>query len=230
MFIVAHHTGGQVFAAYDGPNMVGFTLAVAGIRRFSSHAGTQTAERAYTPFMHSHMTAVLAEYRNFGIGRRLKLFQRQDALDRSIPLVEWTFDPLEIKNAYFNIARLGVIVRRYIPNCYGITESPLHSGIPTDRFVPEWWLASERVKGIVAGQQSAPGKNAKRIGLPTNIGEIKSSDPDRAIRLQAEFRARCEEAFASGLVVTGIAIEDSRVDYVMERADQIAGLALPSLL
>jgi predicted GNAT superfamily acetyltransferase len=230
MFIVAHHTGGQVFAAYDGPEMIGFTLAVAGIRKFLSPAGHTTADGEYTPFMHSHMTAVLNEYRNHGIGRQLKLFQRQDALERNVSLVEWTFDPLETKNAYFNISRLGVIVRRYIPNCYGITESPLHSGIPTDRFVPEWWLACERVKAIIESRKLPQGTIAERISLPRHIAEIKAADADEAIRIQSEFRARCESAFERGLAITGIDLHESSVDYLLQASGEIAGLDLPKLL
>ena len=230
MFIVAHHTGGQVFAAYDGDKMVGFTLAVAGLRKFAPPASPVGGEGNYTPFLHSHMTAVLHEYRNLGVGRRLKLFQREDALSRSIPLVEWTFDPLEIKNAYFNIARLGVVVRRYIPNCYGITESPLHSGIPTDRFVPEWWLDSERVESIIGGRPLPHGKIAERISIPRDIGAIKTDDPAAAIQIQSEFRARCERAFAAGLVITGIELHDSKVDYVLQSALEIPGLHVPALI
>jgi predicted GNAT superfamily acetyltransferase len=228
MFIVAHHTGGQVFAAFDRKKMVGFTLAVAGIREFSPNTGAVLGGK-YTPFMHSHMTAVLSEYRNSGVGRRLKLFQREDALRRGIPLVEWTYDPLEIKNGYFNLMRLGVVVRRLIPNCYGITESPLHSGLPTDRFVPEWWLDSERVRRIVGSEPLAIGRIAQRISLPRNMHEIKAGQSDRAVELQADFRARCEKAFAAGLVVTGMELHDETVDYVLQAADDVAGLKLPQL-
>jgi predicted GNAT superfamily acetyltransferase len=231
MFIVAHHTGGQVFAAYDGPKMVGFTLAVVGVRKFWPHSGKTTAEGEYTPFVHSHLTAVLNDYRNHGIGRKLKLFQREDALSRDIPLVEWTFDPLEFKNGYFNIARLGVVVRRYIPNCYGITASPLHSGMPTDRFVPEWWLASERVRRIIDDRPLPHGKIAERISLPRNLPSIKATDDmDAAIGIQSEFRGRCERAFAGGLVVTGIELDDSTVNYLLQFAHDIAGLELPALI
>jgi len=230
IFIVAHHTGGQVFAAYDGPKMIGFTLAVVGVRKFGPHSGQTTTHGNYTPFLHSHMTAVLDSYRNHGVGRRLKLFQREDALKRSIPLVEWTYDPLEVKNAYFNIARLGIIVRRYIPNCYGIMARPLHSGIPTDRFVPEWWLDSERVKCIVEGRPFPHGKIADRISLLRNIGEIKSNDPDAAIRIQSDFRQRCERAFASGLVVVGVDLRETTADYLLQPQDSIPGLNLPPLV
>lgn len=230
IFIVAHHTGGQVFAAYDGSKMIGFTLAVVGVRKFGPHSGQVTAQGGFTPFLHSHLTAVLDSYRNLGIGRRLKLFQREDALRRGFPLVEWTFDPLELKNGYFNIARLGVIVRRYIPNCYGITASPLHSGIPTDRFVPEWWIDSERVRCIADDRPVPHGKIAERISLPRNIAEIRANDPDAAIAIQSEFRGRCERAFAGGLVVVGVDLRDSTVDYVLQPHDNIPGLRLPALV
>ena len=229
MFIVAHHTGGQVFAAFAGAKMIGFTLAVAGIRQFSPNAKVVAGEK-YTPFLHSHMTAVLSEYRNSGVGRRLKLFQRDDALRRGIPLVEWTYDPLEIKNGYFNLMRLGVVVRRLIPNCYGITESPLHSGLPTDRFVPEWWLDSERVLAIVDGAPLETGKVAARIALPRDMHEIKLARRDQALEIQAEFRERCRRAFAARLVVTGMELHDGTIDYVLQAAEDLAGLKLPELV
>jgi len=108
------------------------------------------------PFLHSHMTAVSAAHRDRGIGRQLKLFQRADALARGISLIEWTFDPLVTKNAYFNFMRLGAIARRYIPNAYGITTSPLHGTLPTDRLVAEWHLRSPRVLRVLAGKRPTP--------------------------------------------------------------------------
>ena len=68
--------------------------------------------------------------------------------------MEWTFDPLEIKNAYFNIERLGAIVRRFVLNQYGTTSSKLHGGLPTDRCIAEWWLASPRVEAILNGRDA----------------------------------------------------------------------------
>ena len=88
------------------------------------------------------MFAVHKDHRNGGLGRRLKLLQREDALVRGIELIEWTFDPLEIKNAYLNIEKLGAIARRYNINQYGITSSPLQGGLPSDRLIAEWWLKS----------------------------------------------------------------------------------------
>ena len=143
LFAITTETGGQVLGAFDDGRMIGFTLAVGGCR------GGSTGHRPQ-PYLHSHMTAVLPDYRNLGIGRKLKLFQREEALSRGIALVEWTFDPLELRNAYFNLVRLGAIVRKFLPDLYGITSSPLHSGMPTDRFVAEWWLSSARVEAASA--------------------------------------------------------------------------------
>ncbi|MGB8834387.1 MAG: GNAT family N-acetyltransferase, partial [Candidatus Sulfotelmatobacter sp.] len=109
MFVVAEKVGGQVMGAFDGEDMVGFALSVPGARSGYS-------------YLHSHMLAVRSEYRNSGLGRRLKLLQREDAIARGIDLIEWTFDPLEIKNAYLNIEKLGAIARRYNINQYGITS------------------------------------------------------------------------------------------------------------
>jgi predicted GNAT superfamily acetyltransferase len=115
MFVVADKVGGQVIGAFEGSQMIGFALSVPGTR--TGHI-----------YLHSHMLAVREEYRNAGLGRRMKLMQREDALARGIELIEWTFDPLEIKNAYLNIEKLGAIAHRYNINQYGITSSPLEAG------------------------------------------------------------------------------------------------------
>jgi predicted GNAT superfamily acetyltransferase len=141
--VVVSQVGGHVFAAYDGGMMVGFCFAIPGIK-----PGGQ-------PYLHSHMLGVLPAYQNAGIGQRLKLRQREEALARGIQLIEWTFDPLELKNAFLNIARLGAIVRRYHENQYGVTASPLHGGLPTDRCYAEWWIDSPRVRALLAADPAA---------------------------------------------------------------------------
>src|SRR5437660_8839689 len=95
------------------------------------------------------MLAVRSCYRNLGLGRRMKLAQRDDALARGFELMEWTFDPLEIKNAYLNLEKLGAIARRYNINQYGMSSSALQGGLPTDRLVAEWWLRSRRVTALL---------------------------------------------------------------------------------
>ena len=99
LFVVGNKIGGHLFGAYDGDRMVAFLVAIPGIKE------------AAQGYLHSHMMGVLPDYRNLGLGRRLKLAQREDALARRIPLVEWTFDPLELKNAFDEaMILLGTVV------------------------------------------------------------------------------------------------------------------------
>jgi predicted GNAT superfamily acetyltransferase len=208
MFAVAAETGGQVLGAFDGDRMVGFTLAIAGWRDGRA-------------FLHSHMTAVLADYRDRGIGRRLKLFQRDDALARGIGLVEWTFDPLEVKNAYFNLMRLGAIARKYLANVYGITSSPLHGGIPTDRLVAEWWLASPRVESILSGNPiaspaPAPSKDRAQILVPADLPEPRQSDLAKSVAIQSKIREQFQNWIAKGYAATRVEIDAEGARYILE--------------
>ena len=100
----------------------------------------------------SHMLGVTADARNTGLGRQLKLAQRERAMAMGIDLIEWTFDPLQTLNAHFNFARLGVVVEEYEENVYGDSSSPLHQGSPTDRFVAEWKLTAPHVERRIAAR------------------------------------------------------------------------------
>jgi len=194
--VVVSKVGGHVFGAFDGPRMVGFCFAIPGIKPGAM------------PYLHSHMLGVLPEYRNLAIGRRLKLLQKEDALARGIKLIEWTFDPLELKNAFLNIAKLGAIIRRYNPNLYGSTSSPLHGGLPTDRCYAEWWLEAKP-------QTPHP---TERISYPANIGEIRANDPLQARAIQAENAKRFQDAFARGLAVTAFEKTETEGTYLLEDA------------
>ncbi len=216
IFVVAQESGGQIIGAFDGKEMVGFTMALAAI-----HEGH--------PSLHSHMTAVLEPYRDKGVGRALKLFQRQEALSRKIHLVEWTFDPLELKNARFNLMRLGAIIRRLIPNCYGITDSPLHKGMPTDRLVAEWWLDSPRVSRTVGSgsPQAGTAKEITRISIPNNISDLRTSNRAAAEKIQTQIRGRFESNFAKKMVVTAIESNQTTTDYILQPQSQIEADIFP---
>jgi predicted GNAT superfamily acetyltransferase len=202
--VVVTKIGGHVFGAYDGTSMVGFCFAIPGIKPDG---------RSY---LHSHMLGVLPAYNNAGIGRRLKLQQRAEAMARGIELIEWTFDPLELKNAFFNIERLGAIVRRYNENQYGITASPLHGGLPTDRCYAEWWLSSPRVHAILSGDSLAAPENAERIAYPADIAQIRAEDQARARQIQQDNAAKFRSAFERGLAVTGFARGEDEGTYLLE--------------
>jgi predicted GNAT superfamily acetyltransferase len=188
IFSLAPKIGGQVIGAWDGDKLVGFAFSIPGIRNGHS-------------YLHSHMLGVKAEYRNTGLGRRLKLFQREDAIQLGYELMEWTFDPLEIKNSYLNLERLGAIARRYNINQYGITSSPLQGFLPTDRLVAEWWLKSERVEGLLDKGEHRPFAEEMRIAVPAEIYAWKADPATRqkAADVQLRNREQFLRAFASGL-------------------------------
>jgi predicted GNAT superfamily acetyltransferase len=192
LFVVATRVGGQAFGAYAEGRMIAFCLALPGLK-----PGPKS-------FLHSQMLGVLPDYRDAGIGRRLKLRQRDDALARGIDLIEWTFDPLEIKNAYFNVERLGAIVRRYVRNQYGTTSSHLHAGLPTDRCTAEWWVNSDRVRNLVKGDPFGLPTIVERIQVPAAIADIRKADPKRAKDIQAGISDKFESAFDKGLAVVGV--------------------------
>jgi predicted GNAT superfamily acetyltransferase len=204
LFVVATKTGGQVLGAFDGERLVGYTLALVGF------AGG-------TVFLHSHMTGVHGGYRDRGIGRRLKLFQREEALGRGIRLIVWTFDPLETRNAHFNLNRLGGIARKYLPNLYGLTTSPLHLGLPTDRLRVEWHLDSARVVGAVSDLVTEPeaASFAERIELPRELDQWKQSDTAEVARVQARIRQEFSAWFARGYAAMGVRKSSEGAAYLL---------------
>jgi predicted GNAT superfamily acetyltransferase len=218
-FLVAQKIGGQVIGAFDtelpgasaqgGPeSLVGFVLALPGVKTGSD------GPRAY---LHSHMLAVREAYRNRGVGARLKREQRREALARGIRHMEWTFDPLEIKNAYLNIHKLGAIVRDYRENFYGVSSSRLQGGLPTDRLVAEWQLDSPRVQAFLEGHPAVAHAVEERILVPAAISRWKASDVDRdrALAVQQENRRRFQQAFSQGLAVLGF-VRDAEGNGVFE--------------
>jgi predicted GNAT superfamily acetyltransferase len=208
LYVVTAEGGGQVLGAFAGERMVGFTMALPGLH------GTRS-------YLHSHMTAVLPEFRDRGVGRGLKLFQRADAIERGIDLVEWTFDPLEIKNAHFNLMRLGAVVRRFLPNCYGVTGSPLHGGLPTDRLVAEWELRSERAERCLRNEPPVTSFSARaeRIAVPQAIGKLREADPAAALQIQTRIRDEFLQWFSRGYVAVAIETGGDPANYVLEPGD-----------
>ncbi len=208
-FLVWQKVGGQVIGAFDteiavageegGPeSLVGFVVALPGIK-----FGTGEPR----PYLHSHMMAVKEQYRNRGLGVQLKLEQRKDALKHGIRLIEWTFDPLEIKNAFLNIQKLGAVSRCYFEDFYGVSSSPLQGGLPTDRLLAEWRLDSPHVEAILEGHAKNSLVVEEVIQVPGTIYEWKASEAgrERALAVQRANRQRFLEAFSRGLVVLAFA-------------------------
>lgn len=194
IFVVAVKTGGQVFGAYDGDRLVGYLLALVGLKNGHVH-------------LHSHMTGVHPDYQNYGIGKRLKLAQRDDALARDIDLITWTFDPLKLRNAYFNVVRLGAIIRTYLPNVYGQTTSHLDRGLPTDRFLAEWWIAAPRVESLLTGKTYHAAADCERVYVPAE---------GQTVEVQANLRQHFQELFAQGYAVTWLEMKPAGMEYWLE--------------
>jgi predicted GNAT superfamily acetyltransferase len=134
LLAVSIKRGGILLGAFEpAGRMVGFVYSMPAIK------DARTTQW-------SHALGVAGDARDRGVGRALKMAQREHALGMGIDLIEWTFDPLQSLNAHFNFARLGVVVEDYEENIYGESSSPLHRGTPTDRFVAEWRLAAPHVE------------------------------------------------------------------------------------
>ena len=191
LFVVASKVGGQALGAFHDGRMVAFCLCIPGLKPGGKY------------YLHSHMLGVLPEYRNSGVGRKLKLKQREYALASGIDLIEWTFDPLEIKNAFFNIERLGAIARRYVHNQYGTTTSHLHGGLPTDRLIAEWWIRTNRVEAACNGRSIGTPATEARIAVPGGIGELREQDGPAAREIQESIGKEFDQRFQAGMAVIG---------------------------
>ena len=188
IFVVTRSIGGQVIGAFAGEQLAGFAMAIPGMR--NGH-----------PYLHSHMLAVRPQFRNRGIGAQLKWAQRDDALARGIDLIEWTFDPLAIKNAYMNIEKLGVVIRRYTPDFYGVSSSPLHGSLPTDRLHAEWWLRSERVQRLSTLLPLSSYSAFVTIRVTNDAKHESSKQSFDGALMQLQLRREFSQAFKENLAV-----------------------------
>ncbi len=190
--VVLTHIGGYILGAYDGDRLAAFLSAVPGIRN-------------KMPYWHSHMLAVSREYWNSGIGTDLKLAQREGAREKGISLIEWTFDPLESKNAYLNVAKLGVIIRRYYPNIYGETTGALQRGSIGDRVIAEWWVDKPPVP--IAG-------DVRRVFIPADLQSLKKQSIDSARDVQTRVREQFLQNAADDYFVAGFERGDEWSQYL----------------
>jgi len=154
VLIVSIKRGGILLGAFDTDGvMKGFVYSIPGIKDGR-------------PTQWSHMLGVTEDARSGGLGRKLKLAQRERALEMGIDLIEWTFDPLQALNAHVNFSKLGVVVEEYAENIYGESSSPLHHGSPTDRFVAEWRLTAPHVERRIAGAGAGLVRDASVASAP----------------------------------------------------------------
>ena len=192
MLVTQNRVGGLVLGAFENDQLVEFLNAMPGVRDGM-------------PYWYSLMLAVRTSYRNRGIGSDLKLAQSDHARQRGIHLIEWTFDPLESKNAYLNIAKLGAIARRYYVNLYGDTESELQKGLESDRLIAEWWIDNPRP--LIQGEIS-------RVRIPADIQELKKHSLKSAQDVQTRVRDEFLRNFHDDYFVAGFERSNQSSDYL----------------
>jgi predicted GNAT superfamily acetyltransferase len=184
--------GAVLLGAYDGDRLAGFVYSFPALRHDGSHnhEGAK-ARRREDDHDHddtmtrrhdgslgprashwSHTLGVHSDYRGAGLGRELKLAQRERVLALGLDLIEWTYDPLLALNANLNIVALGAVVEEYEENVYGESVSPLHGGLPTDRFVCQWWIRRPHVERRIR-RQVGQGGQVGQVDRVDQVGEIR---------------------------------------------------------
>lgn len=213
ILMVSQRVGGVAAGAFDtGGRLLGFVFGISGVR-------------GGKPSHWSDMLAVRPEARRRGLGRRLKLYQRERLLASGIEVAWWSFDPLVAANANININALGALPVEYVPDMYGDTGSTLHRGLATDRLVVEWRLTDARVERLLAGRSArlpaalrtapvvAPIRSGDigelpvhawvRIAAPADIDALKAADPDLARRWRQTHRRAFPWYLSRGFRVAG---------------------------
>jgi chorismate synthase len=207
--IVARSAGGWTLGAFGGGRLVGFVLTQVAVRPPQEVIG------------YSHMMAVARDAQNRGVGALLKWAQRARALAEGRRFILWTWDPMQARNAHFNLNRLGTVVRRYAENYYGTDYStatgefgrPL--GLDSDRLVAEWELDSPRVEARArGGRLDAAGDPAAAVRIPPDWSSLLKESPALARREQLRVREEFQAAFAAGLVCAGFDRDPERPRYL----------------
>jgi predicted GNAT superfamily acetyltransferase len=192
--IVARSAGGWTLGAFAAERLVGFVLNQVAVRGRAEVIG------------YSHMMAVARDYQNGGVGSRLKWAQRARALAEGRRFIRWTWDPMQSRNAHFNLNRLGVVVRSYAENYYGTDYSTVTGkfgeavGLESDRLVAEWELDSPRVEAFARGEQPEDlGKPEAAIGILPEWGAVVREETERARAELQRIRTEFNDALARGL-------------------------------
>jgi len=192
-FIVTRHAGGFALGAFADDKLVGFVLSVAAF--FGN-------ER----FFYSHMMAVKKDFQSSGIGTRLKWAQRGEAIRRGVNYIKWTFQPVQARNAYFNLEKLGAIVRSYEPNFYGTDYSTSQDqakqfGLDSDRLFAEWNLEDAKVKRLAKGEEFIETNSyVKAIEIPNGWNALVKENPEKAVAEQRRVKEEFQTAFADKLI------------------------------
>lgn len=220
--IVSRQAGGWTLGAFvagaEGERLVGFVHQLAAIR------GNEI-------FGYSHMMAVAHDQQNKGVGARLKWSQRKRSIEEGRSFIKWTWDPMQARNAHFNLNRLGVTVTSYADNFYGTdygtssalndaevpgTTSRMAPGIDSDRLFANWQLQTRRVIDLARGSEGAPIANPDTtIEIPADWSKLIAQNPEGAKQEQLRVRQEFQTAFAARLVCAGFERSSERPRYLL---------------
>jgi predicted GNAT superfamily acetyltransferase len=208
--IVSRQAGGWTLGAFVAERLAGFVHQLAAVH-------------GNTIFGYSHMMAVAREYQNQGVGARLKWSQRERTTNEGRNFIKWTWDPMQARNAHFNLNRLGVMVRSYAANFYGtdyvtrpLPEGGTPPGIDSDRLFAEWHLQSAKVVQLAQGTapvMEAP--PATTIQIPADWTRLSEQDARFARQEQVRVRTEFQDAFARGFVCAGFDRSTDRPRYLL---------------
>jgi len=207
--IVTQSAGGFTLGAFVENELIGFVLSVP---MFA--AGE---ERAF----YSHMTAVSQNFQSCGVGAKLKWAQREKALETGIKFIKWTFQPVQARNAFFNLEKLGVVIREYQPNFYGTEYSTLHEqekkfGLDSDRLFAEWRLESEKVAALSKGEKfTETGEVFRRIETTKDWNALIKTNPREAVAEQTRIKKEFQTAFSEGLICKGFERSEASPKYLL---------------
>jgi predicted GNAT superfamily acetyltransferase len=216
--VVSRQAGGWTLGAFTGEGkLAGFVHHLAGVRGEGEIFG------------YSHMMAVDREYQNRGVGARLKWAQRERALAEGRRFIKWTWDPMQARNAHFNLNRLGVVVRSYAENFYGTDykTDPANNkgaapGLDSDRLFAGWELTSSRVNNIAnGGEVEVPADADATIEIPSNWTSLVAEDSQTARREQLRVRREFQQAFAANLICAGFKRTAERPRYLLYQTESI---------
>jgi predicted GNAT superfamily acetyltransferase len=231
--VASIHHGGILIGAYSDNRLIGFCYGFAGYKNGEV-------------YLISHMAAVRPEYQNLGVGYQLKIKQREWAVAYGYQKIVWTYDPLEVRNGYFNLCKLGAYSKTYIPSYYGEMQDKLNKGLPADRLVIEWDICSHRVEKVILGvmpypkdhnyeillhadqdteypnrieKRSIPQGDGYLVAVPTSIQLLKQTNLEIAKAWRLAIRDVISEALLDEFVITGVQkVPNSPIQYyVLEK-------------
>jgi predicted GNAT superfamily acetyltransferase len=217
--IVSRQAGGWTLGAFAGSRMVGFVHHLAAVRPNNEIYG------------YSHVMAVARDYQNKGVGARLKWAQRAKAMSEGRDFIKWTWDPMQSRNAHFNLNRLGVVVESYADDFYGIdygVDPSQRPGLPSDRLFASWRLNSPRVVALADGvEHRIEAQPVKSIAIPAEWSALVKTDAQRARDEQTRVRTEFNAAFADQLVCAGFERGTEQSRYLLYRRESIGDCQLP---